>query len=135
MEELRIGVVGYSAKEFDTEEATEALDYFLDEIENEYQPESVALVSGLTDQGIPSLAYEAAELRGYRLVGVAPAEAKHFDCYDVDEEIIIGDDFGDESHEFIMNIDVLIRIGGGKQSEAEQEMAQDRGIPVYEYDL
>ena len=42
---------------------------------------------------------------------------------------------GDESVRFIEYIDCLVRVGGGKQSMKETEMAKDNGLDVFEYDL
>lgn len=59
------------------------------------------LVSGLTNMGIPKLAYEIADKKGWTTVGFSAEEAKEYECYDVDKEIIVGKKFGDESEEFI----------------------------------
>ena len=60
----------------------------------------------------------------YKTIGIAPSRAKKVKrgVFNVDKEIIVGTNFGDESQTFIDYIDVLVRIGGGKQSREEVEM-------------
>ena len=129
----KIGVVGYSGAKFNEDIAKALLAIAFDIIDKEFS--DIEIVSGLTDIGIPGLAYEMADKRGWKTVGLSAKEAKEYDCYDVDEEIIVGEKFGEESEEFIKTIDALIRIGGGKQSMDETEKAKKKDIPVYEYDL
>ena len=132
---INIGVVGYSDKKFDTDIAKALLVIALDIVEKDHEDDEYMLVSGLTDLGIPGLAYEMASKRGYKTMGVACEKAKDYDCYDVDEEIIEGKEWGDESKTFLSKLDVLIRIGGGDQSMEEVATAKGMKIPVYEYDL
>lgn len=115
-----IGVVGYSAMKFDEEMAILLLAQGLDILTK--GQENVEVVSGLTDLGIPGLSYRLANRRGYKTVGVACKEA--FDCilFPVEEQVIVGEKWGDESETFINRIDALIRVGGGKQSLKEVEM-------------
>ena len=40
-----------------------------------------------------------------------------------------------DSEDFIDIIDVLIKIGGGPQSEKEFDMAKKDGVPVMEFDV
>ena len=130
----KIGVVGYSDdKIFNHDIAKALLAIVFDIIDKEYR--DIEIVSGLTNMGVPKLAYEMADKRGWKTVGLSAKEAKEYDCYDVDEEIIVGEKFGSESVEFINYINCLIRIGGGEQSMKETEMAKEKDIPVYEYDL
>ena len=44
--------------------------------------------------GIPKLAYKIADKKGWKTIGLSAQEAKEYDCYDVDEEIIFGEKFG-----------------------------------------
>jgi len=39
------------------------------------------------------------------------------DCWDVDEEYIEGENWGDESEKFLSMLDRMVKIGGGNQSE------------------
>ena len=131
-----IGVVGYSDdKVFDHNIAKALLAIAFDIVEADLPDKEYELISGLTNMGVPKLAYEMAEKRGWKTVGLSAKEAQEYDCYPVDEEIIVGENFGDESEEFIKSIDCLIRIGGGKQSMEETEWAKEEKLPVYEYDL
>jgi hypothetical protein len=133
---IKVGVVGYSDdKSFDHNIAKALLAIALDIVSKSHQAEGYELVSGLTNMGVPKLAYEMANSMGWRTIGLTSKEAKQYECYPVDKEIIVGEKFGDESEKFIAYIDVLIRIGGGKQSIKETAMAKEKGIPIYEYDL
>lgn len=116
----RIGIIGYSAQEVDTEKALSILCAHLYEDRiMQHSGEEVVIVSGLTNLGIPGLAYQCARVLGLTTVGVACAKAHDYECYPVDHEIIIGEEWGDESETFLMLIDELVRVGGGAQSKAE----------------
>ena len=132
-----IGVVGYSGAKFDKTIAEALMAIAFDEVEVNHPDEEYMVVSGLTDLGIPSIAYNMAKKRGWKTMGVACSEAKEYDCFPVDEEIIEGDEWGDESATFLKQLDVFIRIGGGNQSLEETESAyKSKKIKaVYEYDL
>ena len=141
--EARIGVVGYSAQKFDEAEATRLLrrafngiDYGFD---RRFYFGPVAVVSGLTDLGIPALAYREAVSRGWRTIGIACSKAVEYPCFPVDKRIIVGDNWGDESPTFLNSIDFLVRVGGGKQAMREaaefRKMKGNREFAVAEYDL
>ena len=136
---LYVGVVGYSTQQFDEQDAREILEEALDEIEDMYvetgEYDEIAIVSGLTSIGIPKIAYQIADNRDYITVGVAPEEANDYDLYNVDEIIYEGENFGDESETFIDMIDVLIKVGGGDQSQKELEMAEEEKLSVLDFDL
>jgi hypothetical protein len=134
---INVGVVGYSGGKFNEDIAKALLAIALDVVEENHEDKEYALVSGLTDLGIPALAYRAASKRGWKTVGIACAEADEYDCYDVDEKIIEGENWGDESETFLNKLDVFVRIGGGKQSMEETEAAKAKKSikAVYEYDL
>jgi hypothetical protein len=136
IDELRVGVVGYSDEsEFEIDSAREILEKIIDQIEEEFIHtglfSDLVIVSGLTNMGIPKLAYEIAQDRGYKTIGIAPNEAEDHDLFPVDEIIWSGESFGDESREFIDFIDLLVKVGGGDQSEKEVEMAEQDDVPVY----
>lgn len=44
-------------------------------------------------------------------------KAKDYECFPVDEEIIVGKEWGDESETFLDRVDILVKIGGGKTIE------------------
>jgi hypothetical protein len=133
---LNIGVVGHSKTAFDEGQATRLLDAAFDAIlADNPTTTSVAMVSGLTDVGVPALAYRLAATRGWYTVGISCAKAVGRDCYPVDERLIIGEDWGDESEVFLSMVDVLIRVGGGAQSHAEAAQFAASGGTVYEHDL
>lgn len=132
----RIGVVGYSSAYFDRAEAQKKFETLLSQqVKKAPSGSKIAIVSGLTNVGIPAIAYQVAEEKGYYTVGYACKKAEDFALYPVDDKNIIGSDWGDESDEFLSNIDSLIRIGGGKQSEEETKKAKELGLPVAEKDL
>jgi len=129
-EALRVGVVGYSGRKFDEAIARRELSEVLNELleQRELPPSQVELVSGLTNIGVPKIAYEIAAEAGMKTVGISAARAlsSSVGVYAVDKQIIVGENYGDESEEFIGYIDVLIRIGGGDQSLGEVEMFKRR---------
>ncbi|WP_126992224.1 hypothetical protein [Thermosipho globiformans] len=131
---VKIGVVGYSAKKFDINKAKKIINEVFDLMESKFGNQ-IIIVSGLTALGIPLLAYQEAIKRGWKTIGIACKKAEKFEQFPVDKKIIIGEEWGDESETFISMIDVLIRIGGGEQSFKETEMAKNKKIPVFEYDL
>lgn len=90
----------------------------------------IEIVSGYTDYGIPALSYVLAKLycqKSYcdiecTTTGFAPKEALSDKRCKVNKEIIVGENYGDESEAFIDYIDVLIKIGGGSQSIKEFDL-------------
>lgn len=133
MTTLNIGVVGYSGQKFDENAARSALNDLLDQASDGRN--DVTIVSGLNDLGIPALAYRAAHQRGWGTSGVACSKATHYNCYPVDKKVIVGDNWGDESQTFLDTCDVLVRVGGGKQSLREVNEFRARGGRVFEFDL
>ena len=138
MNHIAIGVVGYSGQKFDEGDAirliADAFNEAVDRIPFKKLPYKV--ISGLTDLGIPGLAYREAALRGWITVGVACKKAEDYPCYPVDESHIVGEEWGDESKTFLGMLDILIRVGGGKQSLAEVEEAKKiTGLIVIEREL
>lgn len=131
---VRVGIVGYSLGKFDKKKALSFLREAFDELERNYG-ENVVIVSGLTDLGVPALAYREAVKRRWRTSGIACVKAEKYDTFDVDEKIIVGKEWGDESQTFIDSIDLMIRIGGGKQSYKEIKTAASLGLPTKEYEL
>lgn len=116
---LKIGVVGYSSGKFDSDLAQILVGTGLDYLVRNSSSIQFDLVSGLTNTGIPAMAYRVALARGWRTTGIACSLAHDFECFDVDEEIIVGDQWGDESSTFLNHVDCLLRVGGGDQSHAE----------------
>lgn len=132
---LRIGVVGYSTTDFDEDTARFILDSAIGYVRIERDDDDVEIVSGLTNLGVPKLAYEIAEKYGYQTRGIACAKATDYECFPCDHVQIVGEDWGEESTIFLTSIDFLIRVGGGVQSHAETVEAIRTGIPVLEFDL
>ena len=135
---MKIGVVGYSGAKFNEKKAKSLVRKSFDLIEkyhSTYPDGNYIVVSGLTDMGIPALAYREALKREWGTMGVACSKANEYELFPVDHKVISGEEWGDESEVFLYNIDVLIRIGGGPQSMDETQKAKDMGLEVYEYDL
>lgn len=136
MSVLRIGVVGYSGQTFDTDAAASLLlSGISSAIADHAHTTEVEIVSGLTNVGIPALAYELAKKNNWRTVGIACHLAKDYECFPVDREVIVGDNWGDESNTFLDNVDVIVRVGGGKQSHQEIATFKKSGGRAYEYEL
>lgn len=135
MAELRIGVVGYSTQEFNQDDAKIFIESAFDGIQEKYPNYKMIVVSGLTNLGIPALAYAEAVKRGWKTIGIACKKAVEYDLFPVDSKIIIGDEWGQESETFLNNIDVLVRVGGGKQSLKETSAFKSIGKPVIEFEL
>lgn len=135
MNEVRIGVVGYSAQRFDKAEAMKMIIDAYDKIDLQNPDVPKKVVSGLTNVGMPALAYKEAAARGWKTAGIACSKANEYECFPVDEKIIVGNDWGEESQAFLNSIDVLVRVGGGNQSKRETLEAKTSGKPVFEYDL
>lgn len=133
--DLSIGVTGYSTQDFDNSKADQLIRDAFRRLLDHHEPNTVQVISGYTAHGIPLLAYQIADEFDWATKGIACKKAHKFDTYDVDETEIIGTQWGDESETFLNQIDVLIRIGGGKQAKEETQKAKDQGIPVIEYDL
>lgn len=131
---FNVGVVGYSKSNFDHSKAENLIKKAFDEIENKYPDKQKNCVSGLTNIGIPAIAYVEAVKRGWKTTGVACTKAKEYDTFSVDYEYIEGEQWGDESKKFLSLLDVIVRVGG-KQSFDEVESAKEKNLPVFEFDL
>lgn len=133
---IKIGVVGYSAQKFKELTAKAYINDAFNLIQMHYGDEVKYQVwSGLTNLGIPKLAYENAVERKWETFGIAPRCAEKYDLFPCGVVKFVGTDWGDESQTFINNIHILVRVGGGDQSKAEVKMAQERGLQTMEYDL
>ena len=82
---------------------------------------------------IPKLVYET--LKYNKTIGIMCKDGYNYPLYPCDVIYAIGNNWGDESEFLIDHIDVLIKIGGGKQSIKELQMAKNKGIPIYEFEL
>lgn len=133
-----IGVVGYSNPHFNISKAESLLLLALTKTFKKYdvKPKDCQIVSGLTDLGIPAIAYRIAKHLHMYTVGIACSKADEYKVFPVDKKIIIGSDWGDESATFLKSIDCLIRIGGGKQSMEEVKTFKHHyPTDVFEYEL
>lgn len=136
MKEIRIGVVGYCPPtKFDEVKARLMIFNAFNQVNNLYPCASKSVVSGLTNVGVLKIAYEEAKKREWKTAGIACKKAENYELFPVDEKIIIGENWGDESQTFLDNIDIIIRIGTGKQSITETEEAKRLGKIAIEYNL
>jgi hypothetical protein len=101
----------------------------------------VKIVSGSTTAGVLGITYKLAKSYGFTTVGIAARQAESCELFPVDEKMIVGEKFGDESDVFLNSISRLIRIGGGEQAMRETKLAKEDPVlkekitKVIEYDL
>ncbi|MGI0118793.1 hypothetical protein [Zooshikella sp. RANM57] len=124
---MKIGVVGFSKQQFDQKTARILLKNEISGIMSKTDSSNIEVVSGLTNTGVPKIAYEIAVEMDLTTVGISAKRALKvrsgvFPC---NKQIIVGTNFGDESDSFIEYIDYLIRIGGGPQSRMEVAMFKE----------
>ena len=129
---MEIGVIGFSTQSFDVRKAKRLLD---EALAYYYGREDVVISSGLTNLGVPAIAYELASKNGLKTKGVACAKAHKYEKYYCDTTLIVGAEWGDESLVFLDGLDILIRVGGGKQSFSELAAAKKMGIQCIEINL
>lgn len=136
MQEIRVGVVGYCPPtKFDENEARRMIRDAYDKVAQMFKGQKIVIVSGLTNVGVLKIAYEETIPRGWRTMGIACGRALEHELYPVDEKVIVGKEWGDESLAFVSAIDAIVRIGIGKQSIEETELVKSKGLPAFEYDL
>lgn len=121
---VKYGIVGFSRNQFDKKAAREILQDEFQKLKEKHIDETIEIVSGFTNSGIPKIAYELADEFGFVTVGFSAKQALKVrsGVYPVKKKIIKGNRFGDESEDFIRYIYALIRVGGGKQSRHETEL-------------
>lgn len=110
---LKFGVVGYSLPDFDHRRAKALLEEAFDLLITLHRPENIQVVSGLTNVGIPRLAYELGQARNYRCIGISsrPSSGRQIrSLAGYNEQIIVGIEFGDESQAFIDCLDVFYPV-------------------------
>lgn len=136
MLEVKVGVVGYCPPtQFDVVEAQRHIVTAFDELEQYYPNRSITIVSGLTNVGVLAIAYAEAVKRGWRTVGITSKRALEHPLFPVDEQHIVGENWGDESDTFLELIEAIVRIGGGPQSHNEAAACKIAGKPTFEYEL
>ncbi len=125
---MKIGIVGFSSPQFDQETARVLLEKKLTKIITDMDKSSIEIVSGYTNIGVPKIAYEIADIMGLKTIGFSAKKALSANCglYPVNKAIIYGKSYGDESLAFVDYIDILIRIGGGKQSRKEVQLFKEK---------
>lgn len=121
MNTIKYGIVGFSKNEFDQKRAAQILRTCFENIQYKHPHTTIEIVSGYTNTGVPKIAYELADEFGFVTVGFSAQQALQVSCgvYPVQKVILMGQQFGDESEDFVRYIDALIRVGGGAQSKHE----------------
>jgi hypothetical protein len=134
---MKLGIVGYSSGGFDEAKAHTLLVIGLAQVEGKSKKLATSIVSGLTNVGIPALAYKLATDYKLETVGIACDKAFEYDRFPVDKQIIVGEDWGDESKTFLNYCDALLRVGGSEQSLAEVKAFKELkpGAVVVEFEL
>lgn len=136
MDKMKVGVVGYCPPTvFDEEEALKMIKDAYDKVQEQFPDMEIEIVSGLTNVGVLKIAYNEAVKRGWSTVGIACKRAEEHELFPVDEKMIVGENWGEESETFLSYIQAIIRIGVGPQSITEANTAKDQGKPAFEYDL
>ena len=90
MTDIKIGVVGYSMQEFDKKKAIEYLKKVFDFVEKWCSERKKIVISGLTDLGIPALAYREAKRRSWRVEGIACSKALDYIWFPVSNITLVG---------------------------------------------
>lgn len=125
---MKIGVVGFSRNQFDRAKARSIIKKELQQLAQRINPSEVELVSGYTNSGVPQITYEEGRKLGFILTGFSAKQALRVrsGVYPVDQVILKGERFGDESVDFVNYIDGMIRVGGGPQSRHEVALFRER---------
>ncbi|MEO0376209.1 MAG: hypothetical protein AAF329_16620 [Cyanobacteria bacterium P01_A01_bin.17] len=124
-----IGVAGYCAQEFDWDDARIQLKRHL----SQYTNNNVAIVSGLSDMGVPGIAYRIAKDLDIPTIGIAAGKARGAkNLWPCDEVYFVGQNWGDESMFFLGKIHQLVAYEGGQQTKREISLAKELGIKVIE---
>ena len=135
---FKIGVVGYTSGQFDKVLVRNELNELISMLERYYAGgQDVAVVSGLSNVGVPALAYEVAKNKDLITVGIACARASEYEAFPVNIKIIEGTEWGDESARFVSYIDALICFGDGEQSLQEVDMFREQNplAPLFKVEL
>ncbi|MFN0200381.1 MAG: hypothetical protein ACKVTZ_02615 [Bacteroidia bacterium] len=121
---LKIGVVGFSRNAFDKATAIQKLVQIFAKLLIDKEIDEIEIVSGYTASGVPLIAYQLADKLGVETVGFSAKQALKVrsGVHPVKKVILVGDKFGEESEAFVAYLDILVRIGGGKQSRHEVEL-------------
>jgi hypothetical protein len=128
MNKLKIGIIGSLKPNFDMEDAEEKIMESIELIKEYHKNYEYQIVSVMTNEGIPKLAYDISKKLNHKTIGYASKMIYKgkYGVYLVDETNIVGNKYGDECEELIKNINCLIRIGGGYQSNYEVELFKNK---------
>ncbi len=119
---IKVGVVGFiDESQFDKESAEAKIAEVFTDLKDKMALNDINIVSGLTNVGIPALAYAEAVKQGFTTTGIACSKAEEYECFPCDKKQIVGDQWGDESETFLSSIVILLKFGGGDQSVREFE--------------
>jgi hypothetical protein len=118
---IRIGVTGYSEKQFDKAAAQKLIESIIQQLKAEgVALADASIISGLTNLGVVEASYGAAKkYPDIETQGVASSNAIFFETAPVDKVVLVGNQWGAESPVFLNTINFLVGIGGGGQAEKE----------------
>jgi hypothetical protein len=77
---MKIGVVGYSSTKFDLNLAVKMMQSAFDIFVSKNAEENIEIVSGLTNIGVPKIAYQLADRRNFITVGISAEQAFQVHC-------------------------------------------------------
>lgn len=141
---LRIGVIGHTANNFDYPHTWKKIRQALlaaVEAESISPTQQVIVVGNLLNTGVQGIAYTIARQRGWNIGAVFPKMATISPVtwfrpnVDGDFAIARGRSWGDEFGMFLRNVDIIVRIGGGRITDDQVNQAIAKGKPVYQYRL
>ena len=95
----------------------------------------IMAVGGYTNSGINRILRQVCTDLNIPLAGITSGKCYDYPCWDsVDYLKVVGDNWGDESANFVDALDILVRIDGGKQSYAECDLAVANDKITLQYD-
>jgi len=92
---------------------------------------SIYIVSGLILRGVTKVAYEIADSKHYKKVGIDSKLAKTYDdSFKNFTTVYEGDKFGDEDECFVKNIDILLLVNPTNRDRVKETFAKQKNIPI-----
>ena len=127
MDKVYIGIAGFSGKKFNTDIAINMIARDFLRLKEVYEDKQIWIVSGLTNIGIPAIAYKLAVTHGFKTMGIACKLAKDYECFECNTQRIVGQNWGDESQTFLNTIQELYCYGGGSPNRRGSYKSKENG--------